>query len=44
MAFNPVGQIVGRMTQILPTRQVISNMVDEYYDAADRLQSLTRDE
>ncbi len=44
VAFNPVGQIVGRMTQILPTRQVISDLVDEYYDAVDRLQSLTQDE
>lgn len=44
VAFNPVGQIVGRMTQILPARQVISNMVDEYYDASERLQSLTSDD
>ena len=44
VAFNPVGQIVGRMSQILPARQVISDMIDEYYDAADRLQSLTRAE
>ncbi|MBW2421298.1 MAG: nitronate monooxygenase, partial [Deltaproteobacteria bacterium] len=44
VGFNPVGQIVGRMNQILPVRQVISNLVDEYYDATERLQSLTPDE
>ncbi|MAG30874.1 MAG: monooxygenase [Deltaproteobacteria bacterium] len=44
VGFNPVGQIVGRMSQILPARQVISNLVDEYYDATDRLQDLHPEE
>jgi NAD(P)H-dependent flavin oxidoreductase YrpB (nitropropane dioxygenase family) len=44
VAFNPVGQIVGRMSQIMPAKQVISNFVDEFYDSMDRLESLTPDE
>jgi len=38
VAFNPVGQIVGRMKQVLPVKVVIDNMIDEYVDAVDRLQ------
>jgi hypothetical protein len=40
VAFNPVGQIVGAMTERLPVREVIYNMVSEYVDAVDRLNSL----
>jgi len=40
VAFNPVGQVVGRMNQMQPARAVVSKLVDEYYDAVDRLQSL----
>jgi NAD(P)H-dependent flavin oxidoreductase YrpB (nitropropane dioxygenase family) len=38
VAFNPVGQIVGSMNQILPTKEVFSELLDGYYDAIDRLQ------
>jgi NAD(P)H-dependent flavin oxidoreductase YrpB (nitropropane dioxygenase family) len=41
VAFNPVGQIVGSMNQVRPTRDVFSDMIDEYYDAVERLESLT---
>ncbi len=44
VAFNPVGQTVGRMNQIMPAKQVISNLVDEFYDSMDRLEGLTPDE
>ena len=40
VAFNPVGQIVGSMNQILPARDVLSELVDGYYDSLDRLKSL----
>jgi hypothetical protein len=35
-----VGQIVGRMNQRRPARQVVSEMVDEYLDAVERLAGL----
>ncbi|MBW2697885.1 MAG: nitronate monooxygenase [Deltaproteobacteria bacterium] len=41
VAFNPVGQIVGSMNQIQPTKAVVSDLIDGYYDALERLQSLT---
>jgi NAD(P)H-dependent flavin oxidoreductase YrpB (nitropropane dioxygenase family) len=37
VAFNPVGQIVGRMNQILPARNVIDNMIDDYIEAVERM-------
>jgi NAD(P)H-dependent flavin oxidoreductase YrpB (nitropropane dioxygenase family) len=37
VAFNPVGQIVGSMNQVLPARVVIDNLVDEYVDAVERM-------
>ena len=40
VAFNPVGQIVGAMNEVRPTRRVIEQMVNEYIDAYERLQSL----
>ena len=43
VAFNPVGQIVGSMNQILPARDVLSELVDGYYDSLDRLNSLAND-
>jgi len=39
--FNPVGQIVGTMNAIRPVREVIRQLVEEYLEAADRLQQLT---
>lgn len=38
VAFNPVGQIVGSMQQVLPCRVVIDNLINEYMDAIERLQ------
>jgi NAD(P)H-dependent flavin oxidoreductase YrpB (nitropropane dioxygenase family) len=40
VAFNPVGQIVGTMNEKLPVREVIYNLVSEYVDALDRLNTL----
>ncbi|MHC4447668.1 MAG: hypothetical protein ACYSXF_07820, partial [Planctomycetota bacterium] len=37
---TPVGQIVGRMSQLLPARHVVSTMVDEYLDSVERLAGL----
>jgi len=37
VAFNPVGQIVGSMNQVLPTRVVMDRLVDEYIDSVDRM-------
>ena len=43
VAFNPVGQIVGRMNDVRPVRQVIQQLVEEYIDAYEHLQSLMPD-
>jgi NAD(P)H-dependent flavin oxidoreductase YrpB (nitropropane dioxygenase family) len=40
VAFNPVGQIVGTMNEIKSVREVIVEMVEEYLDAAERIQRL----
>ena len=40
VAFNPVGQIVGTMNEIKSVREVILEMVEEYLDAAERIQRL----
>jgi len=39
--FNPVGQIVGQMNRVRPVKEVIYQLVEEYLEAADRLQRLT---
>jgi NAD(P)H-dependent flavin oxidoreductase YrpB (nitropropane dioxygenase family) len=39
--FNPVGQIVGRMKEKRPVREVIFDLVSEYFDAVERLEKLT---
>ncbi len=39
--FNPVGQIVGQMNEVRPVREVIYRLVEEYLEAAERLQKLT---
>ena len=44
VAFNPVGQIVGSMKQVRPAKDVIADLIDGYYDALERLQSLTPSE
>lgn len=38
VAFNPVGQIVGRMNQLVPAKTLLSQLIDEYFEAADRIQ------
>jgi hypothetical protein len=38
--FNPVGQIVGRMKEKRPAREVIYDLVSEYVDAVERLEGL----
>jgi len=40
VAFNPVGQIVGRMNQMQPVKNVMSQLIDDYYDAVERLEGL----
>ncbi len=40
VAFNPVGQIVGAMNEKLPVRDLIYNLVSEYVDSVERLESL----
>ncbi len=39
--FNPVGQIVGSMNTVRPVKEVIRELVEEYLEAAERLQQLT---
>jgi len=41
--FNPVGQIVGRMNSVRPVKQLIYDLVNEYIEATERLQSLLPD-
>jgi hypothetical protein len=36
----PAGQIVGRMSRIEPTRDVIYQLVDEYLQAVERFRPL----
>ncbi len=43
VAFNPVGQIVGRMNEARSSREVIQELVEEYLDAVERLGSLLPD-
>jgi len=40
VGFNPVGQIVGRMNEVRPVREVIYGLVEEYLEAVERLQRL----
>jgi NAD(P)H-dependent flavin oxidoreductase YrpB (nitropropane dioxygenase family) len=37
LAFAPVGQIVGRMNQVQPVRDVIFQLVEEYVETVERL-------
>ncbi|HEY4376074.1 MAG TPA: nitronate monooxygenase, partial [Acidimicrobiales bacterium] len=38
--FNPVGQIVGRMDKMRPSKDVIYEMVEECIESTDRLDRL----
>ena len=40
VAFNPVGQIVGRMNKVRPTRDVIYDLVEDCIEATERLSTL----
>ena len=40
VAFNPVGQIVGHMNEVLSCRDLIYQIVEEYIDSVERLQKL----
>jgi len=44
VAFNPVGQIVGRMNQMQPVKNVMSQLVDGYFEAVERLEGLMPDD
>src|SRR5215831_368214 len=39
LAFAPVGQIVGRMNQVRPVRDVIYQLVEEYIETVERLEA-----
>jgi NAD(P)H-dependent flavin oxidoreductase YrpB (nitropropane dioxygenase family) len=38
--FNPVGQVVGQLSQVRSVKEVIATLVEEYAEAADRLAAL----
>jgi hypothetical protein len=40
---TPVGQMVGRVSQLRPARQMVSEMVDEYLDTVERMARLTEE-
>ena len=40
MAFNPVGQVVGMMKEIRSCREVIYDLVEDYFAATERLSGL----
>lgn len=37
VAFNPVGQVVGSMNQILPAKNLIDELIDDYIEAVERM-------
>ncbi len=39
--FNPVGQIVGQMNDVRPVKEVFMRLVEDYLEAAERLQRVT---
>ena len=42
--FNPIGQIVGRINESRPVKDVMYDLVQEYVDTVERLQALTNAE
>ena len=38
LAFAPVGQIVGRMNEVRPVRDVMYQLVEEYIETVERLE------
>ncbi|MFC4058131.1 NAD(P)H-dependent flavin oxidoreductase [Planomonospora corallina] len=43
LATFPAGQIIGTMNQVKPARDVVFGMVEQYVEAMERLERLTRD-
>jgi NAD(P)H-dependent flavin oxidoreductase YrpB (nitropropane dioxygenase family) len=41
--FNPVGQVVGQLNVMRPVKAAMRQLIDEYFEAIDRLQHLTED-
>ena len=41
VAFNPAGQVIGMLNQVQSVRSLMSDLVDEYYEAVERLESLS---
>jgi NAD(P)H-dependent flavin oxidoreductase YrpB (nitropropane dioxygenase family) len=41
LQFAPVGQIVGRMNEVRPVRDVIFRLVEEYIETVERLEQST---
>ena len=39
--FNPIGQIVGQLNTVRPVKEVIRQLLEEYLEAAERLQRLS---
>jgi NAD(P)H-dependent flavin oxidoreductase YrpB (nitropropane dioxygenase family) len=42
LAFAPVGQIVGRMNEVRPVRDVMYGLVEEYIETIERLEQGTQ--
>lgn len=40
VGFNPVGQVVGQMKEVLSTRELMMKLVEEYLEATERLERL----
>ncbi|MBW2696937.1 MAG: nitronate monooxygenase, partial [Deltaproteobacteria bacterium] len=40
VAFNAAGQVIGLLNQVRSTRDVIYTLVEEYFEAVERLQKL----
>jgi NAD(P)H-dependent flavin oxidoreductase YrpB (nitropropane dioxygenase family) len=43
VSFNPVGQVVGMMSEIQTVRELMMQLVEEYLEATERLESLAPD-
>jgi len=41
VGFNPVGQVVGQMNEVLSTRELIYKLVEEYVEASERMAALS---
>ena len=44
VSFNPVGQVVGMMREIVTVRELVQNLVEQYLEATERLESLAPQE